>query len=89
MLWCRGAQMVPNLYFSFYISKNEEKKQNIKRQDLHWFFHQEISFKVGLSDRNEAFFSLEIEAVNFVPDARKSGNIRLSAEAAKRKKQKC
>lgn len=60
MLWCRGAQMVPNLYFSFYISKNEDKKQNIKRQYLHWFFHKEISFKVGLSDRNEAFFSLEI-----------------------------
>jgi len=81
--------MVPNLYFSFYISKNEDKKQNIKRQYLHWFFYKEISFKVGLSDRNEAFFSLEIDAVNFVPDARKSGNIRLSAEAAKRKKQKC
>ena len=89
MLWCRGAQLVPNLYFSFYISKNEDKKQNIKRQYLHWFFHKEISFKVGLSDRNEAFFSLEIEAVNFVPDARKSGNIRLSAEAAKLKKLKC
>lgn len=88
-MWCRGAQMVPNLYFSFYISKNEDKKQNIKRQDLHWFFHKEISFKVGLSDRNEAFFSLEIEAVDFVPDARKSGNIRLSAKAAKQKKQKC
>lgn len=89
MLWCRGAQMVPNLYFSFYISKNEDKKQNIKSRHLHWFFHKEISFKVGLSDRNEAFFSLEIEAVNFVPDARKSGNIRLSAQAAKRKKLKC
>lgn len=50
MLWCRGAQMVPNLYFLFYISKNEDKKQNIKRQYLHWFFHKEISFKVGLSD---------------------------------------
>ena len=75
--------------FSFYISKNEDKKQNIKRQYLHWFFYKEISFKVGLSDRNEAFFSLEIEAVDFVPDARKSGNIRISAEAAKQKKQKC
>ena len=58
MLWCRGAQMVPNLYFSFYISKNEDKKQNIKRQYLHCFFHKEISFKVGLSDRNERPFQV-------------------------------
>ena len=52
--------MIKNLLEELESPQDSDKKQNIKRQYLHWFFYKEISFKVGLSDRNEAFFSLEI-----------------------------